>query len=348
MATLWFVLLTFMLCMYAILDGFDLGVGTLHLILAKTDDERRSVLSTIAPVWDGNEVWLIAAGGTMFFAFPVLYASSFSGFYLPLVIVLWLLMLRGLGIEFRHQVHHAMWRSFWDSVFSMSSLLLTIVLGAALGNVVRGVPLGKDGYFFEPLWTTFTVVPEAGILDWFTLLMGGVACSTLAVHGACFLAMKTGGELHERARALAARLWWAELLTSLGALLAVSAIRPAIWENYSYSPWGFIFPLGGAIGLAGTYLCNRLNKNRGAFLSSSLFILSMLASTAFGLYPAVLPSTLDPEATLTIYNAAAHSSALSIGLTWWVAGMVAVAGYFVYIYRSFRGKVTVDGGDSRY
>ncbi|TLY31330.1 MAG: cytochrome d ubiquinol oxidase subunit II [Ignavibacteria bacterium] len=325
METLWFVLLSFMLCMYAILDGFDLGVGTLQLILAKKDDERRLVLNAIAPVWDGNEVWLIAAGGTMFFAFPVLYASSFSGFYLPLMIVLWLLMLRGLGIEFRHQVHHAMWRSFWDSVFSVSSLLLTIVLGAALGNVVRGVPVGKDGYFFEPRWTTFTVVPQA-----------------------CFLAMKTGGELQERAQLLAARLWWAVLLTSLGALLAVSAIRPAIWQNYSRSPWGFIFPLGGVIGLAGTFICIRLKKDRGGFLFSSLFILSMLASTAFGLYPAVLPSALDPDATLTIYNSAAHASALSIGLTWWIVGMVAVAGYFVYIYRSFRGKVTPDGGNSGY
>jgi cytochrome bd ubiquinol oxidase subunit II len=340
METLWFVLLTFMLCMYAVLDGFDLGAGSLHLFIARTDDERRLILNAIAPLWDGNEVWLIAAGGTMFFAFPLLYSSSFSGFYLPLMIVLWLLMLRGLGIEFRHLVHHQIWRSFWDAVFSASSFLLSLFLGAALGNVVRGVPLGKDGYFFEPLWTTFTIVPKAGILDWFTLLMGAVTCSTLAVHGASFLAMKSGGELQKRSRSIARMAWWLMLLTTLGALLAVWRIRPGIWENYSAHPWGTLFPLGGLLGLAGSRSYLRRGSDRAAFLSSSLFILSMLASTAFGLFPSVLPSSIDPNDTLTIQNAAAHRSALSTGLTWWIAGMSLVAGYFFFVYRTFRGKVS--------
>lgn len=337
-----------MLCMYAILDGFDLGAGTLHLVLGKTEAERRLILNAIAPVWDGNEVWLIAAGGTMFFAFPILYASSFSGFYLPLMIVLWLLMLRGLGIEFRHHVNHPLWRSFWDAVFSFSSLLLTIFLGAALGNIVRGVPLGKDGYFFEPLWTTFTVVPEAGILDWFTLLMGSVACSTLAVHGALYLAMKTDGALQQRCRSAASVCWWPMLLASLAAVLAVSQIRPGIWENYARYPWGSVFPLGGVLSLAGIRYFLRRGRDRAAFLSSSLFIFSTLFSTAFGLFPAVLPSTIDPQDTLTIYNAAAHRSALAIGLTWWIGGMVLVGGYFAYLYRFFRGKVTGGGEDGGY
>ena len=195
MEMLWFCAVAFMLCMYVVLDGFDLGAGILHLSIARNNEERRSVLGAIGPFWDGNEVWLIAAGGTLYFAFPLLYASSFSGFYLPLTIVLWLLILRGLGIEMRHQVDHPMWHSFWDATFSAGSALLAIFMGAALGNVVRGVPLGPDGYFFEPLWTSFTVQPDAGILDWFTVLMGLVGLSTLAVHGGNYIAMKTTGDI---------------------------------------------------------------------------------------------------------------------------------------------------------
>ena len=192
MEILWFSIVAFMITMYVILDGFDLGAGIIHLFAAKTDTERRTVLNAIGPVWDGNEVWLLAAGGTLYFAFPLLYASSFSGFYLPLMIVLWLLIMRALGIEFRHQLHHPLWKSFWDVVFSVGSILLSIFFGAALGNVIRGVPLQEDGYFFAPLWTSFTVQPEAGILDWFTVIMGLVGFFTLTVHGSNFIAVKTG------------------------------------------------------------------------------------------------------------------------------------------------------------
>src|SRR6266545_3200416 len=157
MPTLWFCIVAVMVAAYVVLDGFDLGAGALHLVLGKTDDDRRKIIRSIGPVWDGNEVWLLAAGGTLYFAFPQLYASSFSGFYLPLMMVLWLLILRGIGIEFRAHVHNPLWRSFCDFVFALSSLLLTIFLGAAIGNVIRGVPLNKDGYFFEALWTNFRV-----------------------------------------------------------------------------------------------------------------------------------------------------------------------------------------------
>src|SRR3954452_14789681 len=155
METMWFALIGVMLTAYAILDGFDLGAGALHLLVAKTDGERRLLLRAIGPVWDGNEVWLIAAGGTLYFAFPALYASSFSGFYLPLMMVLWLLMLRAIGIELRTHVRNSVWSTFFDTIFSVSSILLAIFFGVALANVVRGVPLDATGYFFEPLWTHF-------------------------------------------------------------------------------------------------------------------------------------------------------------------------------------------------
>src|SRR2546422_707056 len=148
-----------MIAAYVVLDGFDLGAGIVHLVVARTDAERRLVLRSIGPFWDGNEVWLLAAGGTLFFAFPALYASSFSGFYLPLMIVLWLLILRGIAIEFRGHVDSPTWKPLWDAVFSLSSALLAIFYGAALGNVLRGVPLDAAGEFFEPLWTAFPLGP---------------------------------------------------------------------------------------------------------------------------------------------------------------------------------------------
>src|SRR5271168_5080236 len=172
MELVWFCLVAIMLAVYVLLDGFDLGAGVIHFIVAKTNEERRQVIASIGPVWDGNEVWLLAAGGTLFFAFPVLYSSSFSGFYLPLMMVLWLLILRGLSLEMRSHVDVDLWKQFADGVFAIASGLLAIFFGAALGNVIRGVPLGADGYFFLPLWTNFRVDTNTGILDWYTVLTG--------------------------------------------------------------------------------------------------------------------------------------------------------------------------------
>lgn len=348
MEVLWFCLVAYMIAMYVILDGFDLGAGILHLIVARTNEERRMVLGAIGPVWDGNEVWLLAAGGTLFFAFPALYASSFSGFYLPLMMVLWLLMMRGLGIELRHHVHHPMWMAFWDTVFSIGSLLLAIFFGAALGNVVRGVPLDETGYFFEPLWTTFTVVPEAGILDWFTVTMGLVALFTLTVHGANYLAMKTTGDVQRRSRSIGAKVWWGVLVTSAAAFTATWSIHPEIWDNYAAHAWGFIFPLLGLAGLLGMFFFRRTNNDTKAFLSSAAFIAGMLASTAFGLFPNVLPSTISPQYNLTVYNTITGSYGLSVGVVWWTIGMVIAIGYFTYLFYQFRGKVKVSAEGEGY
>jgi cytochrome d ubiquinol oxidase subunit II len=341
METLWFSIVAFMIAVYVILDGFDLGAGIIHLFAAKTEQERRAVLNAIGPVWDGNEVWLLAAGGTLYFAFPLLYASSFSGFYLPLMIVLWLLIMRALGIEFRHQLPHPLWKSFWDVVFSAGSILLAIFFGAALGNVIRGVPLQEDGYFFAPLWTSFTVQAEAGILDWFTVIMGLVGLFTLAVHGANYVAVKTGGNLQTRARTAARVAWWGMLLTSIAALVSLQSIRPQVWANYASHPWGWAFPLLGVAGLAGSLLFNLKGQDLRAFLSSALFIGGMLAATAFGLFPNVLPSSGDPSRNLTVYNTITQEYGLWVGLVWWTIGIVIASGYFFFLFRSFRGKVVV-------
>ena len=339
MEILWFCIVAFMLAMYVVLDGFDLGAGIIYLFAAKNDKERRTILNAIGPVWDGNEVWLLAAGGVLYFAFPQLYASSFSGFYLPLMIVLWLLMLRALGIEFRHRIHHPMWKNFWDVVFALGSILLAIFFGAALGNVVRGVPLGADGYFFEPLWTTFTVVPNAGVLDWFTVVMGLVAFFTLMAHGSNFIAMKTEGDLQIRSRSAAGVAWWGVALTSIIALIGTSSIHTWVWQNYARYPLGYVFPLIALAGLAGMIYYNRTIRDGWAFASSSAFIAGMLSATAFSLFPHVLVATTDPAYSLTVYNTIAHHYGLSVGIVWWIIGILLALGYFAFMFFMHRGKI---------
>src|SRR4030095_10146267 len=192
-----------------------------HYFVGRDQKERETVISAVGPVWDGNEVWLLATGGTLYFAFPVLYSAGFSGFYLPLIMVLWLLIMRATGIELRHQLDNTMWTSFWDFVFSLASILLAIFCGAALCNVIRGVPLDSTGYFFEPLFTHWGVTGETGILDWFTVLSGVVSFVALSIHGANFLALKTEGELNARARRIVSIGWYLLVVVTVLSLIAV-------------------------------------------------------------------------------------------------------------------------------
>lgn len=335
MPTIWFCLVAVMIALYVVLDGFDLGAGILHLFVAKTGEERRAVLASIGPVWDGNEVWLLAGGGTLYFAFPALYASGFSGFYLPLMIVLWLLILRGIAIEFRNHIRGPVWEPLWDAVFALASMLLAVFFGAALGNVVRGVPLDAAGYFFLPLWTNFLTAGEIGILDWYTVLIGVAAFLTLAEHGALWLAYKTEHALEVRARRAAARLWWGVAIAVVMITLVSFQVQPQLGESFRQRPWGYVFPLLAIAGL----VAMRTRDNLRAFLGSCAFILGMLTSVVFGVYPDVLPAIGDPAHSLTIYNAAAPPYGLEVGLVWFVPGIALASCYFYYTYRSFAGKV---------
>jgi cytochrome bd ubiquinol oxidase subunit II len=342
METFWFMAVAFMITMYVLLDGFDLGAGVIHPFVAKDNDERRMIIRAIGPVWDGNEVWLIAAGGTLFFAFPFLYASSFSGFYLPLIIVLWLLMIRGLSIELRSHLSDPLWASFWDAAFFIGSALLAIFFGAALGNVVRGVPIGEDGYFFQPLWTNFSPTnANPGILDWYTVLTGLLALSALVVHGANFIAVKTEHDLNTRARRFAWLGWISTILLTTLTTMATFYLRPGMLSAFVERPWGVVLPALALGGLAGIGYFNFKERDKAAFLSSSAYILGMLTSTVFAVYPEVLPA-VDPANSLTIYNASASPYGLGVGLIWWSIGMVLAAVYFIFIYRLFRGKVRLD------
>jgi len=344
MGFVWFWIVAVMIAAYVVLDGFDLGVGILSPFLGRSEADRRTLYRSIGPVWDGNEVWLLAGGGTLYFAFPLLYASSFSGFYLPLMIVLWLLIMRGASIELRMHIDHEVWRSFFDGLFFVASALLAIFFGAALANVIRGVPLGADNYFFLPLWTDWRVGSAPGILDWYTVIGGIVALTALAVHGALWIVLKAPGELESRARGVIAPLWTALLLVTLISLPATIAVRPSALANYKAHSILFVIPALVLATLIGILAFTKQQKPLAAFLSSSLYLVFMLVGAAAGLYPTLLPSSSDPSRDITIASALAGPHSLHVGLIWWSLGLILALAYFITSYRLFRGKVPAEAG----
>ncbi len=345
METVWFLLVAFMLVAYVVLDGFDLGAGIVYPLISRNDRDKGMILRSIGPVWDGNEVWLLAAGGTLYFAFPLLYASAFSGFYLPLNMVLWLLILRAIGIEFRMHLDEPVWKGFFDFIFVMASSLLAIFFGAALGNVIRGVPLGPDGFFFEPLWTNWRVGGQNGILDWYTVLAGVVALCALMMHGALYVSLKTSGDLAMRARRLVNVVWPVMLVLTVVSLPATVFATPGILTNFSKWPIGYVIPLVVVGSIGAVTVFHRKGSERNAFVASCVYLAGMLGGAAFALYPNVLPASTDPKYNITIYSAASGRYSLSWGLVWWTFGMIIAVGYFVFIYRMFKGKVTLAEGE---
>ncbi len=343
METLWFYLVAVMIAIYVVLDGFDLGAGILHLFVARNDSERRTVLQSIGPVWDGNEVWLIAAGGALVLAFPRLFASAFSGFYLPLMMMLWLLILRAISIEFRSHLKSPIWRPIWDVVFSLSSLLLAVILGAALGNIVRGVPLGEDGYFFTPLWTSFrTSGSELGILDWYTVTVGVTSLLALTYHGAMWVILKTEGEIRDRAKRAAGLSWPLLLLFVVLVTVMTFTIQPQVPGRMNANPLSYGLPMAALAGIFASRAFTAKGRELPAFLGSAVFLIGMLLSVVFGLYPVVLPAAGDPGASLTIFNASGPAYSLRVALFWWVPGMILVTIYTSFIYRKMAGKVRLD------
>jgi cytochrome d ubiquinol oxidase subunit II len=328
-----------MLVAYVVLDGFDIGVGIVYLLVAHTENERQQAMRSIGPFWDGNEVWLLAAGGTLFFAFPLLYASAFSGFYLPLMIVLWLLILRAISLELRSHSGEPLWRTFFDGLFAFSSSLLAIFFGAALANVVRGVPIGPDDYFFLPLWTNWRTGPHPGILDWYTVTGGVFALVALAVHGALYLALKTEGELEQRSRALALKAWPVLLVLTLAGLPLTVLARPNSLETYRNHPIAFLVPCAVLASLAVVLFAARRRSAFTAFLGSSAYLATMLAGAVIGLFPVLLPTVGASGRDITIALALAGPHTLHVGLVWWSIGMLLATMYFVIIHWLFRGKV---------
>lgn len=340
----WFALVAIALGVYVVLDGFDFGVGILHRVVAKTDAERKTLLRSIGPVWDGNEVWLIAAAASLFVAFPKLFATAMSGFYLPLMIVLWLLVFRGLGIELRHQSDDALWKEAWDAAFSGASLLLAFALGAALGNVVRGVSLDGSGTFFAPLWTNLHVGRHVGVLDWYTITVGLTAVSITTLHGACWIADRTDDVLRERARTWGRRAWMSTVSLVVLTTGLTFVVQPNLAHNLRVHPMGLIAPLLVVASLAGVWLAMKRERHRRAFLCSAGAIFGLLGSAAYAIFPMVLPAR-DAVHGLSLEAAMGDAYALSVALWWWLPGMALATSYFVLLYRRMPATFRPDDPD---
>jgi len=342
MPLIWFLLVAVMLAAYVVLDGFDLGIGILHLFMARTEQERRDLIHTIGPVWDGNEVWLLAGGGALVLAFPLAYAVGFSGFYLPLMLVLWLMVLRGLSIELRSHLPNPLWRSFWDVVFALASAVLAVVLGAALGNVIRGVPLDESGTFGLPLFAEALPGLRSGVLDLYTVLVGVFTLVALTAHGGLFLAWKTEGPV--QARSLRAAQGLLALLAVLLLLVTWATVRvqPVLAEAAGRRPLVWLTVALVGVAVVGLVWGLRRARAAAAFASSALLLVGLLASAAAASWPVLLHSTVSPRFDLTAQAAAAQGYALRTALAWAIIGLPLACGYFVYVARTFRGPVRVE------
>ena len=338
MQTLWFWLVSLLVAGYVVMDGFDLGAGALHLLVAKTNEERRQVLGAIGPFWDGNEVWLLAGGGSLFLAFPKVLSAGFSGLYLAMWLVVWSLMLRGVSLEFRSHVKDTLWRAFWDGTFFLSSALLPVLFGAALGNVLRGVPLGPDGWFELPFFTSFTTTGPLGILDWFTVLVGLFSLAAISAHGALFLAWKADGEVQARALAWAKRIWIALPVLWIAATFATAAVNPGLLAALPHRPLAIVATLLALAGVIAIFMGLARGRHLLAFLGSGAFLLGLLAATAACAFPVMLRSSVDPGLSLTALNASADAHGLASGLKWWFLGFPLALGYLALLFHLHRGK----------
>jgi len=330
--TIWFILVGVLLTGYALLDGFDLGVGALHL-LARKDEERRIILNAIGPVWDGNEVWLIAGGGALFAAFPHVYATVFSGFYLALMLLLVMLIFRAVAIEFRGKQHMQWWRNTWDISFSVTSLASALLLGVALGNIARGIPLGTDHEF------TGTFL---GLLNPYSLLVGVTTVALFTMHGAIYLVLKTEGALHNRVRGWANNAIIFFIICYATTTMATLLYVPHMTATIKARPILFGVPLLAMLAIANIPREIQHGRDFRAFLSSCVAMAALMALFGIGMYPDIVAASNSPVNSLTIYNAASSAKTLGIMLVIAIIGVPLVLAYTASIYWVFRGKVKLD------
>ena len=331
--TTWFVLYIAIIAGYVILDGFDLGVGMLSPFIARNDHDRRILLNSIGPVWDGNEVWLVLGAGALFAAFPLVYASLFSGFYIAMMLVLLVLIMRTVAIEFRSKRPEAWWRSLWDWTFTISSFGITFLLGVALGNVIRGVDLDQQGNM---------TVDLLNLLNPYSIALGLVAVSMLCLHGAIFLTQKTDGELLAKVTSLVPKLLIAFFVLMTG-LIAWTLLRDdQFTQNFKDRPWTVIFPILAFVSIASAWIFVRRGAYLSAFLSSATMIALLLGAVASGMYPVMLRSTIDSSFDLTVQNASAANETLMVMFVFALIGMPFVLLYTAGVYYFFRGKVVLD------
>ncbi|MBU0717142.1 MAG: cytochrome d ubiquinol oxidase subunit II [Planctomycetes bacterium] len=329
--TTWFLLIWVLLAGYAILDGFDLGVGVLHLF-ARDEGERRVHVGAIGPFWDGNEVWLLTGGGALFAAFPIVYATVFSSFYLALMLLLLAMIFRAVSLEFRHQVDVPGWQRVWDWAFGLGSLIPAILFGVAIGNILRGIPIEADGT---------ANVPFLSLLNPYALLIGVLSLALFTMHGAAFLAVKTEGDLQQRMIRWTVRAWVVFVGLYLVATIATVFVSPFLFEGALGNPLLWIFFVLLLAAIIYVPIANRAGRFFRAFLASSVTIASMIGLAAVSLFPRLAPSSIDLANSLTAYNASSTPRTLTVMLVIALIGMPIVIAYTTYIYRAFAGKVVI-------
>jgi cytochrome d ubiquinol oxidase subunit II len=331
---LWFILLGVLMAGYGILDGFDLGVGILHLFVRR-DLDRRVLMNSIGPIWDGNEVWLVVFGGAVFAAFPKAYAAAFSGFYTPFMLLLFALIFRAVSMEFRSKQEMAWWRTGWDVAFCVASTLAAFLFGVAVGNCMRGLPLGPDGDFTDS-------VPLKDMLGWYPTLVGLFAVATFAMHGAIYLYLKTEGELQQRIH----RWMWYTFFLFLTLYVVVSVAtltgNPNSMAKYKDHPWAWIVVALNALAIANIPRAIYAGRPFYAFLSSASTIAAFTFLFGLTLYPNMIVSNINPAHNLTVANAASSDKTLTIMAIIAVIGLPFVLTYTATIYWLFRGKVQID------
>ena len=350
MEVFWYIIISIVLVVFFVLDGYDFGVGIIHLFFAKKENDKKVIAKSAGLFWDSNEVWLVAGGGMLFMAFPTFYASVFSGLYLPLIMVLWLVIFRAIGLEFRNQFDAQMWKDFWDKAFGVSSLLLALFFGIALGNIVRGVNLGglENGisqyeahYFFLPLWDSSFSPASAhpGVIDWFTLTIGLISVITLAIHGANWTVLKTNSSINNKLKSVVFKLNIALLVLTVFSLSIWHFINPTPFKNFIDKPYFLIFPMIYFVGLIGLFFVKRFKKEIYGFLLSTMLIAGGITASMASIFPAILPSTNMGNPHLTIYNTAASEYGLSVAMGWGILGFILLFVYLIVQKRLLGGKI---------
>jgi len=339
MIELWFVILCFMLTMFAVLEGWDFGGGAVHLFVARTPAERREVIAAIGPLWSWHEVWLVGAGGTFMVAFPRAMATAFSGYYMALWLALWSFVLRGISIEVGGHLRDPLWQRFWDVVFAAANVLLAIIFGAALGNVIRGVPMDEGGRFSLALFTDFGVRGQVGILDWYTLLVALETLLILGAHGATYLTLKSSGPVHDRSRSMAGRLWLVAALVFPLVTYGTWAVRPDMFIHLLERPPGWVALAAIVAGAVAVFTGYRRRRESRTLAGSVLLIVGLLAATGVGVFPVLLHSTLSDRFSMTAGQAASGGTGLGLAIIWWPIALVLALVYFTFIAWQFRGKV---------
>lgn len=330
--TIWFIIVGALFTGYAILDGFDLGVGVLHLF-TKTDTERRMMINSIGTVWDGNEVWLVTGGGALFAAFPKVYATIFSGFYMAFMIFLFCLIFRAVAIEFRSKQPMRWWRQMWDISFSISSIISSLVLGVALGNIILGVPVNAEGEFIGSFWQLFHP---------YAILIGITTVALFMMHGAIYVVMKTEGALHDKLRVWANRATISFIICYAFTTLITLTYLPNMVQYFKHYPYLFALPLLNMLAILNIPREFRKGNDFRAFFSSCLSILALMAIFGVGIFPNLVLSNINPDFSLNLYNAASSPKTLWVMLIIALIGVPLVISYTVSIYWIFRGKVKLD------